>query len=82
MFNARDVQAAGGVTVSYSAATDSGIALDTGGDVREIAYIKVEDEYSIDVDPFTAVIDVEEERTTFAGTHRDNRYFIGDCGRQ
>ena len=46
MFNARDVQAAGGVTVSYSAATSTGIALDTIGD-SDVAYIKVEEEYSI-----------------------------------
>ena len=66
MFNARDTQAAGGVTVSFSAATDSGIALDTRGD-RSVAYITVEDQYSIDVAPeFTAIIDVEDERTTFA----------------
>ena len=36
MFNARDTQAAGGVTVSFSAATDSGIALDTRGDKRDV----------------------------------------------
>ena len=54
--------------MSFSAATDSGIALDTRGN-REVAYIKVEDEYSIDVDTaFKAVIDVEDERTTFEGT--------------
>ena len=68
MFNARDTQAAGGVTVSFSAMTDSGFALDTRGNLRDVAYIKVEDEYSIAVMPaFDAIIDVEDERTTFDG---------------
>ena len=52
--------------MSFSAASDSGIPLDTRGD-RNVAYITVEDEYSIDVEEvFTAIIDVEDERTTFA----------------
>ena len=68
MFNARDTQAAGGVTVSFSAMTDSGFALDTRGTLRDVAYIKVEDEYSVAVMPaFDAIIDVEDERTTFDG---------------
>ena len=65
MFNARDVQAAGGVTVSYSAATSTGIALDTIGD-SDVAYIKVEEEYSITmVEAFDAIIDVKAERLAF-----------------
>ncbi|MFB3104452.1 MAG: hypothetical protein ACE1ZA_05935, partial [Pseudomonadales bacterium] len=69
-FDALDVQAAGGVTVSYSAATDTGIALDTGGsELRDVAYIQVENEYSLDVTvAFDAIIEVEDERTTFEGT--------------
>ena len=70
MFNARDVRAAGGVTVSYSAATSTGIALDTVGD-SNVKYITVEDEYSITVAPFAAVIDVEQELMTFSGATTD-----------
>ena len=65
MFNARDVQAAGGVTVSYSAATSTGIALDTVGE-SDVAYITVEEEYSIEmVEAFDAIIDVKAERMAF-----------------
>ena len=68
--DALDAQAAGGVTVSYSAATDTGIPLDTGGgDLRDVAYIQVEDEYSIKVTlKFDAIVEVADERTTFEGT--------------
>ena len=71
MFNARDVQAAGGVTVSFSAATDGGIPLDTRGNLSKVEYITVKEEYSITVAAFNAVIDVEEERTTFAESTDD-----------
>jgi hypothetical protein len=66
-FDAQDVDTAGGVTVSFSAATDTGLALDTsGGDLRSIDYLIVEDEYEATVTTaFDQVVDVETEREEF-----------------
>ena len=59
--------AAAGVIVGFSAATDSGLALDTaGGDDRSIDYIATGTQFSAEVSqPFDAVIDVESLRTEF-----------------
>ena len=46
-FNAQDVDAAGGVNVSFSAETNSGRPLDTGGgDARNVDYLEVEAQFS------------------------------------
>ena len=68
MFNARDVQAAGGVTVSYSAATSTGMV-----DPRWIPLVTatlhtLQSRMSIPsrmVEVFNAVIDVKAERMAF-----------------
>jgi hypothetical protein len=70
-FSALAVRAAAGVTVSYSAATDTGIPLDTGGgDLREVEYIQV---FGIGTETYSwtgTVVSVEVDNGTgvYAGT--------------
>lgn len=64
-FDAQAVASAGGVTVSYSAATSTGLALDTGGgDLRSHDHILSANEYSVAAlaTVFDDVIDVDTDR--------------------
>ena len=76
VFDAPSVDAAGTVTVSYSAATDTGLALDTGGGgacilgpaCNSVDYITTGAEYDSDVTTaYDGVIDVDDNRETFEG---------------
>jgi len=72
-FGAREIDAAGGVTVSFSAATDTGIPLDTGGgDLRSLEFIAAEDEYDVTVTiAFDQTVDVEQDREAFVAGDDD-----------
>ena len=70
-YDAQAVFAAGGVTVSYSAATSTGLALDTGGgDLRSHDHILSAAEYSVAAPTtiYDAVIDVDTDRLAFTST--------------
>ena len=65
-FDAQSVAVAG-VTVSYAAETDSGLALDTGGGaLRSSDYLELDDQFEVVVTTgFDGVIDVENNRLDF-----------------
>jgi hypothetical protein len=67
IFNAQDVDAAGGVNVSFSAQTNNGLDLDTGGgDDRVVEYLDVSPQFSITADrAFNGVVDVNNDRLQF-----------------
>ena len=64
LFDAPAVRAAGGVTVSFSAETGVGDALDVGGVNRSDSTIDTGSEFTYSVSGFDATIDVNTDRTT------------------
>jgi hypothetical protein len=73
IFNAQDVDTAGGVNVSFSAQTNNGLDLDTGGgDDRVVEYIDVSPQFSITADrAFNGVVDVNNDRLQFTDVGPD-----------
>lgn len=63
-FDAPAVLAAGGVTVTFSAETGDGDALDVGGDNRTDSTIDIGSEFDYTMSGFNATIDVNTDRTT------------------
>lgn len=78
LFDAPAVLAAGGVTVSFSAETGVGDALDVGGDNRTDSTIDVGSEFDYTVSGFDATIDVNTDRTTLIPGPNDSTSFIRD----
>jgi hypothetical protein len=67
-FDAQAVAAAGGVNVSFSAETNNGLPLDTGGgDDRAVEYLDVVNQFSIAAGTraFNGVVDVNNDRLQF-----------------
>ena len=68
-FLAVPLDAAGGITVTFSAKTNTGLDLDTGGgDLRFTDYITVSTQYtSVVTTPLDGVVDVNQDRESFVG---------------
>ena len=67
-FDAAGVDSAGGITVDYSAETDNGLALDSGGTDNTVDWITTGVQFSATVTTaFNGVIDVDDNRETFEG---------------
>ena len=78
-FNAQAVDAAGGVNVAFSAQTNNGLPLDTGGgDDRNVDYLDVVNQFSAEAtETFNGIVDVNADRLLFTdvapdGTDLDN----------
>ena len=77
-FDAPAVLASGGVTVSFSAETGVGDALDVGGDNRTDSTIDIGSEFDYTMSGFNATIDVNTDRTTLIPGPWDNANWSKD----
>ena len=68
-FDAQQVDANNGVTVTYTAATDTGLPLDSGGTLNTVKYITTSAQLTaVATTPFNGIIDVENDRIIFTSS--------------